>query len=258
MAKIFSPAYNTYFDLDFCPPSAEEPFGVISHKSLSDLCDITLRGKFKTDFVVIKSEVNHAVVKVKVEEIESGFTVFEIGEKKADKNDNEIGKTFPVTSAYTRAFDRAFIRILGLEGKFYSDEELNRSVKVLKPEVAEDAILATENETFEEAEVYDPSENVTAVSDEVIDPSADVVGSAMEFVSEAELDTSESAVSEKDYTAFTFKTGLNKGKTIAAVYEFSGQKNLDMQLGFGSIEPNETKDAILAFYIYVISNSVFV
>ena len=115
--KVFSKAYNREFEVEVCPSTDEELFNVISHKSLQNLFDIELRGQYESTFEVIKDNPGHCIVKCSIKELTTGFVVEEIGEKSKVKGEGEIAQQFPVTSAYTRAFDRALIRMLGFEGK---------------------------------------------------------------------------------------------------------------------------------------------
>lgn len=133
--KLYSRVYQREFEVDLCPKNEGEQFNVVSHKSLQDIHDVELRGTLNTSLRVLKDSVTHAIVECQITDTASAFAVVEIGEKTKTADDTEIGKSFPVTTAYIRAFDRAMIRILGFEGKFYSDTEMSDGNRKLSSRV---------------------------------------------------------------------------------------------------------------------------
>lgn len=67
--------------------------------------------------------VNYPVIKCTMKD-NSGRFIVEFGEAHPDSLINNISRQNPVTMAGNRAFDRAAIRYLNLEGKVYSSEEI--------------------------------------------------------------------------------------------------------------------------------------
>lgn len=243
-----SQPYGKEFEVAVCPKVEGEAFDVISHKSLQDIHDLAMRGAFESEITVIKDNANHALVKCVITDVKSGFRVEEIGEKTKSPADTQIGKEFPVTSAATRAFDRAMIRILGFDGKFYSDAEIPRAY-----EVAEKADeLSTDLSDDEPVDMMnvetDDSAEFCAIEDpEIIPDDTPVV--TEEPIAEVIPEIADETVSViADPGEYVLGSGKKKGQTLNAVYaDKDGKSWLDFCLG-GQYVKSEVKDAIVAFY----------
>ena len=91
---------------------------LINHKTLED----AMRG---VDVAMdIKSATEHSVVTCKIGDI------ITIGECTPDTVFNELDKSYPVTLAWLRAFDRAAIKYLDFEQDVYSNKEVSKTVLV--------------------------------------------------------------------------------------------------------------------------------
>ena len=91
---------------------------LINHKTLED----AMRG---VDVAMdIKSATEHSVVTCKIGDI------ITIGECTPDTVFNELDKSYPVTLAWLRAFDRAAIKYLDFEQDVYSNKEVSKAVLV--------------------------------------------------------------------------------------------------------------------------------
>lgn len=241
-----SKPYARDFEVGICPKAECETFEIISHKSLQDIHDIEMRGRFNTEVSVVKDNANHALVKCVMIDNETDFRVEEIGEKLKTSVDTEIGKTFPVTSAATRAFDRAMIRMLGFEGKFYSDAEIDKAPDSVHKEEKKEEILP---ETFSEESVDLPPEaEYLSEPDIVNDVAEDVVlDDDLSYVPEV---IEEPASNAEDPGNYILNFGKRKGQSLNDVYaDKDGKSWLDFCLG-GQYVKQEAKDAIVAFYAH--------
>jgi hypothetical protein len=91
---------------------------LINHKTLEE----ALRGvNAEMD---IKSATEHSVVTCKIGDI------ITIGECTPDTVFNDLDKSYPVTLAWLRAFDRASIKYLDFEQDVYSNKEISKSMLV--------------------------------------------------------------------------------------------------------------------------------
>ena len=264
--KIYSRTYEKEFDIELCPKEQGENFDVISHKSLQDIHDVDLRGELTTKFEVLNDNPNHSVVKVVISN-KDGFAVEEIGEKTKCQGDTEIGKSFPTTTAYCRAFDRAMIRIMGFVGKFYSDQELNDRPRMIKkpatsdlpgeisdvpPDVfiePEEPVSPIENEGPEYLEVPEaideiPAEETAEIS--AVEAEVDEFGNPINNSEAGDAPVSEKA--EEEPGDFTFKSGQHKGETIKELYaDEKGRGYLNFVLG-GDFTTVTVKNAIMKYY----------
>ena len=184
VTKIYSKAYNREFEVEVCPSADGELYNVISHKSLQNLFDIELRGQYESSFEVIKDNPGHCITKCVIKELTTGFVIEEIGEKSKVKGEGEIAQQFPVTSAYTRAFDRAMIRMLGFEGKFYSDEELGTKIAPESPVVT--GVPEVPQDIFKDDEYEDD----TPVGDATVELNAPDYEALANEATEDEVETS--------------------------------------------------------------------
>lgn len=267
--KLYSHAYGREFNVEICPKNNGEQFSVISHKSLQDIHDIELRGMLNTSLNVVKDSATHAIVECQITDTAAAFAVVEIGEKMKTANDSEIGKSFPVTTAYTRAFDRAMIRILGFEGKFYSDVEMsddkhcstisdNTKSDIISDSfteepiessaAAEESFVVTEemNEIREIPE--DDSEGLESIVCEEIEGETEEEPLLSDDLSVTLPETEETALN--DPGAYQVITGRKKGKSLNEIYveeDGKGKSWLDYCLGSQYVKDCD-KEAIVKFY----------
>ena len=254
-------------NLEMCPAKEGDEFDVISHRSLADVCDNQLRGKFAATFDVIKGNATHALVKCRIEDTDTKYTVEELGEKIRVKTDSNIALEFPVTAAYTRAFDRAMIRILGLEGKFYSDEELSNGGNKYNFGITNSTIASDDTVTIDDESLFVDEDPVETEDDAVVVIESD--SEDYDDVDEAEIaadandtivveeddyqdipdpeEPEESTVSEEGKYVFT--SGSKKGSSLNEIYSTTDGKSwLDYYLG-GQYGKREAKVAIVKFYL---------
>ena len=99
---------------------------VVSHKSLQDFLMNGLDPAMGTrvDYQVVSADVNHSVVICSIYD-DNGRRAKELGESTPETLTTEIGAQYPTLMAAQRAFDRAAIQYLGLDGRVYSNLELN-------------------------------------------------------------------------------------------------------------------------------------
>lgn len=260
--KIHSKTYDREFEVALCPSTeGKEEFNVISHKSLQDIVDVELRGNFSCDFAVLKDAVGHALVKCVITDTKFGYTVAELGEKTKAANENEIGQQFPVTSAYTRAFDRAVIRLMGFEGKFYSNEEMNYrdpAYPIQTNSVASANNAPVPQEVFSEDEYDEPVSTEVTLHEPDYQQMAEEDGPAEEDLpataepnfSEESTATPEASVVDADETGdYVLDSGGKKGQKLRDIYNSEGGKSwLDFYLG-GRYGKAHIKKAIVQFYL---------
>lgn len=271
-----SKAFNREFEVELCPKNEGELFDVVAHKSLQDIHDIEMRGQFETTLTVVKDNVNHALVKCQIKEISTGFVVEEIGEKIKIDNDTEIGRNFPVTTAATRAFDRAMIRMLGFEGKFYSDTEMSDQNNISSAEttVTENIIpdLFTEDpidipdEAIDSSKISDNADDYVDIPE--VDETAENNSTETETAviedgfgtvvnEETETATEESSgifdvpeeTDPNDPGEFVINTGNRKGKKLNQIHtEDNGKSWMDFCLASPYVKPDQ-REAIVKFYV---------
>lgn len=70
----------------------------------------------------IESSASHVVVEITIENQKTGRCVTAAGESVPDSLNTEIGRKYPATMAYNRAFDRAILRYLGLYNLYAETE----------------------------------------------------------------------------------------------------------------------------------------
>lgn len=256
--KLYSRVYQREFEVDLCPKNEGEQFNVVSHKSLQDIHDVELRGTLNTSLHVLKDSVTHAIVECQITDTASAFAVVEIGEKTKTADDTEIGRSFPVTTAYTRAFDRAMIRILGFEGKFYSDAEMSdgkreRSSQTcyeetdVIPDVFTEDPIDSYTESEDESETCDIPDESFEKSDE---ETADNIPEEPALVDDG---FSETIPEEKDLVSddpglYKVVTGRKKGESLNDILaDDDGKGWLDYCLGSQYVKECD-KMAIVKFY----------
>lgn len=273
--KLHSKAFNREIEVELCPKNEGELFDVVAHKSLQDIHDIEMRGQFETTLTVVKDNVNHALVKCQIKEISTGFVVEEIGEKIKIDNDTEIGRNFPVTTAATRAFDRAMIRMLGFEGKFYSDTEMSDQNNVSPAETAVTENIIPDLFTEDPIDIPDEATNSSEISDNAddyvdipeIDDSIendstetettvieDEFGTVVNEETETETEVSSEIVdvpeeaNPNDPGEFVINTGNRKGEKLSRIHaEENGKGWMDYCLGSQYVKPDQ-REAIAKFY----------
>lgn len=62
-------------------------------------------------------------------------TEYGIGESNIENLESKIAKEYPFVTAYTRAYDKAVLNVLGFSGKIYSDSEIAKNSNESEPEV---------------------------------------------------------------------------------------------------------------------------
>lgn len=116
--------YSKYLKRNFTISGAElENKTIISH---ADLEDIVLNQIDDVRFSYSVIETTKPPVFICKMDYENRH-VEAIGEATYASLTTEIAKQFPATMAANRAFDRAAIRLLGFEGKVYSDNEIDKT-----------------------------------------------------------------------------------------------------------------------------------
>lgn len=256
--KLHSRVYQREFEVELCPKNEGEQFNVVSHKSLQDIHDVELRGTLNTSLRVLKDSVTHAIVECQITDTASAFAVVEIGEKTKTADDTEIGKSFPVTTAYTRAFDRAMIRILGFEGKFYSDAEMpdnsrKNSSKAcceemdIIPDIFTEDPIDSYTESEDKSETCDvPDENSINVEEEIADNVPDEPALIDDGFSETIPEEKNS--DSDDPGSYKVVTGRKKGESLNDILaEDDGKGWLDYCLGSQYVKECD-KMAIVKFY----------
>lgn len=98
---------------------------IISHNELEDIIINQCSG---VSFTYVPVEHFNAPVFIcKMYNADKTRVIEAIGEGELQSLTTEIARQFPATMAANRAFDRAAIRFLGLSGKVYSDNEIEKS-----------------------------------------------------------------------------------------------------------------------------------
>ena len=90
---------------------------LINHKTLED----AMRG-VNVEMDIKSATTEHSVVTCKIADI------ITIGECTPETTFNELDKSYPVTLAWLRAFDRASIKYLDFERDVYSNKEISKSI----------------------------------------------------------------------------------------------------------------------------------
>ena len=97
---------------------------IVEHAAIEDIIFNKLHTEgFAYELTPIPGAANHPVVKCVMED-GNGRRIVALGEAHPNSLVNEISRQNPVIMAGNRAFDRAAIRFLNLEGKVYSSEEI--------------------------------------------------------------------------------------------------------------------------------------
>lgn len=107
---------------------------IIEHAALEDIVfnNLHIEG-FRYDLIPIAGVSNHPVVKCVMED-GNGRRIVAIGEAHPSSLINEISRQNPTIMAGNRAFDRAAIRYLDLDGKVYSSEEIQDNNEENEPD----------------------------------------------------------------------------------------------------------------------------
>lgn len=177
--SIKSPYTGIEYELEtFDKERNDSILTIITHNSLEKLMHdklmiSDLRTSYRSNF--IECNERHTVVECFIEDV-SGRRVSSIGESTKQSLDSDIAKKYPSLIAFQRAFDRAIIRYLSLEGRCYSDTEIsaielfdNLPEKLNMEEIKsnEEPIMVTEPPKSEEF-----SEAVVVNIDDVIEETA--------------------------------------------------------------------------------------
>ena len=124
--KIKSKYLDKEFDVS-CWEMGEESrkLTIIEHAAFEDIVFNQLTEEVDIEYALepIIGVANYPVMKCIMKDV-SGRCITAIGEAHPDSLVNNISRQNPVIMAGNRAFDRAAIRYLNLEGKVYSSEEI--------------------------------------------------------------------------------------------------------------------------------------
>lgn len=181
---------------------------IVEHAAFEDIIFNKMKNvkDFSYDLEPIANMASYPVIKCIMRD-GTGRTIIAIGEAHPDSLVNGISKQNPVIMAGNRAFDRAAIRYLNLEGKVYSSEEISSEEK---PQVSTgDSISATTS-------VVDATDAVTEATEDVVDSSEVVVEEAPEVVVE---ETPEAPESDVGALVINFGKYRGKNKTVAEIWQ---------------------------------------
>jgi len=125
----------------------KEKIPVIKHDALIRLADANGIKVDKTflEFGVFHSPVNFCFIHRAVGTLADGTVIDEVGEANPSNLEEGISKMYPGIMSNKRAQDRLLIRLMGLQGKVYSDVEFG-SIESGKEEKKEEEIKMTIDE----------------------------------------------------------------------------------------------------------------
>lgn len=126
MAQIKSKVFNLTFETKtFESVEDGNSVNIITHEALEGIIHDQLPANVEVryDFTVVASDISHCVVQCVMSSVAPKRRIVAIGETVPDTLETDISKQYPCTMACNRAFDRAAIRFLGLEGKVLSNLE---------------------------------------------------------------------------------------------------------------------------------------
>lgn len=131
---------------------------IIEHAALEDIIfnKMNIEG-FSYEITPIASAVNYPVIQCVMSDA-NGRHIIALGEAHPDSLVNTISRQNPTIMAGNRAFDRAAIRYLNLEGKVYSSDEIP-SDNADKEEATEQYTEVNENEELIEQDEVSESGN---------------------------------------------------------------------------------------------------
>lgn len=130
----------------------EDGMYVIPHDALEGIV-MKNSARFGVSYKAVSVSANHNVVECKIEDTVTGIEITKVGESIDKTLATPIARNYPTLMAYQRAFDRAAIAILMIDGKkVYSSLELDTS-QLREPgsdAVEEDAPIPLPDEVEEE------------------------------------------------------------------------------------------------------------
>jgi len=200
---------------------------VIAHDSLRSVyINKLLPMGVQCEYTPVFMDKNHYAVLCKLYSIDEKREAQEIGEAVPNTLVNQIAKDYPILITYQRAFDRALIAFLGLQGKVLSDVELNMNELTAIPPLAKEGIA--EGYERKKQEQHKESENTTMEAEEVYEdgnflPSEPIISSEIEddepvFEDSPEEDKEENTElameSIEQYENYVIKGGKYQGKTV--------------------------------------------
>ena len=119
--KVKSNFFKREFDVDiFDKEENGKLIHVIKHDSLRHVYLNQLTG-VKATYHPVVSDINHSVVMCNITD-NKGRSITEVGESLEATLTDDISKNYPTLTAFQRAFDRAMIAYLDLEGKVLSNQ----------------------------------------------------------------------------------------------------------------------------------------
>lgn len=176
--------------------------GYVTHNSLRALAT-ELDAVVSYNVVVSSINPVYHLVECKVEI--AGKTGLEFGESNNETLDTEIAKNYPALTACKRAYDRAVIAALQLDGKVYSVEEMPQSclneVQTSKPEVS----VASKPSSSKKKDKEKDAATTPVVK------------------SETPVSTP-TPISTEDLGNYVLPSGRHKGKTLKECYEKGGEE----------------------------------
>lgn len=124
--KIFSNYAGKDLDFDVMEKIVDgKNMILIKHDSLRDIIynQLKLSAKGYITYNYVSTDRDHSVVECTIDDGE-GRVSTELGEAVPETLDNAIANSYPTLTAAQRAFDRAAILLLGLQGKQLSNSEM--------------------------------------------------------------------------------------------------------------------------------------
>lgn len=131
---------------------------VVTHDSLRKIFMSEKLLRLTYEYQPVYMDRGHYAVLCKMSDT-NGRVVQEIGESLPATLTNQISKNYPILMAYQRAFDRALIAILGLEGKILSDAEIPAGSNISIPKIMDDSALLRYEKGNSEESVSDNERN---------------------------------------------------------------------------------------------------
>ena len=187
---------------------------VVTHKSLEKVFNEL---SLKANYTPINSPYS-AVFLCEIAE------TTEIGEARFDSNKNEFSGLYPFTLAFQRAFDRAMIKVLGLEST-YSTNEI--PAKEWDSSYVPEETTSTEDDIFTNPSIEEKEENPVVEDND--------------FEEIIEEEPSE------DAGEYVFSQGKYKGKSINELF-VDNPGYLEYCAFTGTKTSSEVKEAIMKFY----------
>ena len=115
----------------------KEGMKMIPHSELKTVLGNDKVKRISSNYVRI--DEHSAFVEITLQNVETGKEYVGIGESNELNLESTIAKAFPITMAYNRAVDNAVIQLLGIEGRCYSDNEINLTANERKQKITSPA-----------------------------------------------------------------------------------------------------------------------